>query len=82
MPLTSFNTLSKNAGPKLFCEPNPHVLTFVHPILTCTVAHTDALSQEDAWLILAIMITTKVVEPNSKLKLDSNSCEAVVFFPL
>jgi hypothetical protein len=42
----------------------------------------DALSLDYASLILAIMIITKVVETNSKLKLDSNSCEALVFFPV
>jgi hypothetical protein len=31
-------TLQK-CGPKLIAEPNEHVLTFLHPILICRVAH-------------------------------------------
>jgi hypothetical protein len=69
-------------GQNYFVSQTLVFLSFVHPILMCKVAHTHALSQEDPWLILAIMITTKVVETNSKLKLDSNSCEALVFFPV
>ncbi len=35
-------TVQKNAGTKPFCWVNWHVLTFLHPILTCSVTNSAA----------------------------------------
>jgi hypothetical protein len=38
---TSLGKCAKMLGQNHFIEPNQHVLTFLHPILICRIAHTE-----------------------------------------
>jgi hypothetical protein len=39
LPFASLSIMCKNAGPKLFANPNQHVLTFLHPKFAAHTVH-------------------------------------------